>query len=159
MKALYFGLVAASTGWLAISHGGWAGFLSGWQLSQDQDAEFEKVFSVTYGASDIPTLKSWIRIASSTNKHLRWHSKRRMVELKFLLWLRQTVGVTLNQMSQNLGGNPLSRCSRCVCSLTSFLRWDEICLAGESPPPHANINLSTWSSQCCCEEGIDIIWA
>ena len=33
-------------------------FLSGWQLSQDQDAEFEKVFSVTHGASDIPTLQS-----------------------------------------------------------------------------------------------------
>lgn len=36
---------------------GMSRFLSGWQLSQDQDAEFEKVFSVTHGASDIPTLK------------------------------------------------------------------------------------------------------
>lgn len=70
---------------------GMSRFLSGWQLSQDQDAEFEKVFSVTHGASDIPTLKPWVRIASSMNKHPRWHSKRKMVGLKFLLWLRQTV--------------------------------------------------------------------
>ena len=70
---------------------GMSWFLSGWQLSQDQGAEFEKVFSATYWVSDIPALKSWITIASSMNKHPRWHSKRKMVELRFLLRQRQTV--------------------------------------------------------------------
>lgn len=31
------------------------------------------------------------------------------------------------------------------------------CLAGESPPPHANINLNTWSPPWCCAAGKRVV--